>query len=446
MVPHALELPDGRIEVVSGLVSQPGPGNVTYNSSMVEFYDWRKKYKDAWSFVDIRILPHSPFNEPTGNDQARDAMDHYPRMFLLPDGRQFITGDGSAGGDPASHRTYLMTVGASPATGGPPPITFTTGIDRPSLRRIYGSALIDPNSATGDILMFGGQLGSERSTIGPFLPPANRALAVSRNMERYRPPDKDHPGGRWEVTPDFLGNRPDDQRTMHVALALPTKQILIIGGGNFAFHRPIFSPLLCTPDAAAPGGYRTQVMNPGSQPRLYHTSALLLPDARVLLAGGNAARASLNVENGKVDLMMQRNSLNNSFTAWERGTYQIPDEIHRLEIFYPPYLFENGELIKERPVIAWAPETISYGKPFPVKVTGPTQGSTLVLIKLGSVTHGWDSGQKLVDVNFTAAADGMLNATAPAQPVLAPPGYYMLFYVNQKGQPSVSKMVKLLVP
>ena len=440
--PTLLELPDGRIEVVSGLVSQPGPGNVTFNSSKVEFYDWRKGYQDAWTCVDIRELPHSPFNEPTGAAQTRDAMDHYPRMFLLPDGRQFITGDGSAGGDANSRKTYLMTVSAFPAAGGPPPITFTTGIDRPSPRRIYGSALIDPNSPVGDILMFGGQLGSERSTIGPFLPPTNRPLAVSRNMERYRPPDGANPGGRWEVTLDFLGSRFDDQRTMHIALTLPTKQILIIGGGNFAFYRPIFSPLLCTPDASKPGGYRTEVMNPGTQPRLYHTTALLLPDARVLLAGGNAARASLNVETGDVDLMMQRNPLNNSFTAWEKGTYQIPDEIHRLEIFSPPYLFIDGP----RPSIEEAPETIGYGKEFTATVKGATEQASVVLVKLGSVTHGWDAGQKLVDLKFAQAADGTLTATAPGAPVLAPPGYYMLFYVNQQGQPSVAKMVKLALP
>lgn len=66
-----------------------------------------------------------------------------------------------------------------------------------------------------------------------------------------------------------------------------------------------------------------------------------------------------------------------------------------------------------------------------------TAGASLVMVKLGSVTHGWDNGQRLTDLKFSQDLDkGEVTFTAPTNRHTNPPGYYMLFYVNAKGKPS----------
>ncbi len=83
-----------------------------------------------------------------------------------------------------------------------------------------------------------------------------------------------------------------------------------------------------------------------------------------------------------------------------------------------------------------------------IEVQNATRDAKVVMIKLGSVTHGWDCGQRLADLDFKQvpeqdAAKASVTFTAPTNRHLYPPGYYMLFYVNNQGQPSIAKMVRL---
>jgi Domain of unknown function (DUF1929) len=434
--PTLVALANGQIAVFSGLGYELNSGN----SSWVEFYDYTQPPQRAWTAIDIRTLPNSPFNTPfTGGGAALDAMDHYPRMFSLADGRLFISGDGSGGGEPRSRNTYFMTINPSNDAQRAPQVSFASGPERTVSRRIYGTALVDPNSLDGDILLMGGMLGTERTSIGPNFPPLNKD-AVTANLERFTVPSASNTNGRWEVTPQFLGDRPEDVRIMHVATILPNKQVLIMGGGNYAFHCPIFTSLLCTYDLLAPGKYRVARMNPGTQPRLYHSVSLLLPDGRVFAAGGNAARAARNFVDGSIDLYINRNPTNDTFSPAEEGTYAISAEIYQIEIFYPPYLFAPGP----RPEITSFPKEITYGQPARLNVKNMTPTASLVLIKLGSVTHGFDSGQRLIDLTFSQDLDnGTLTFRVPTNRNTSPPAYYMLFYVNNIGKPSIAPILRI---
>lgn len=66
-----------------------------------------------------------------------------------------------------------------------------------------------------------------------------------------------------------------------------------------------------------------------------------------------------------------------------------------------------------------------------------------MLIRPGAPTHSFDMEQTLVGLRFTVSKKGLLNATAPADGKLAPPGYYLLFIVNHAGVPSVGQFVLL---
>ena len=117
--------------------------------------------------------------------------------------------------------------------------------------------------------------------------------------------------------------------------------------------------------------------------------------------------------------------------------YPVTNE-RTAQIYSPPYLFKGL-----RPTILSAPSTLQYGcGQFQVGTTNPSAISKVSLVRLGSETHNFDQNQRFVPLNFSTGANA-LNVRAPANPRLAPPGYYMLFILNSAGVPSVSTMVRL---
>jgi hypothetical protein len=134
--------------------------------------------------------------------------------------------------------------------------------------------------------------------------------------------------------------------------------------------------------------------------RGYHSTALLLPDGRVLSAGGEQTGASA-------------------------------------EIYSPPYLFKGA-----RPTITSGPSSVKYGQVFLVSTPDAANISQVTWIRLSSVTHSFNQNQRLNHLQF-AQASGGLNITAPANANLAPPGHYMLFLVNSNGVPSVASIIQI---
>src|SRR5262249_48755261 len=143
--------------------------------------------------------------------------------------------------------------------------------------------------------------------------------------------------------------------------------------------------------------------------RLYHSVALLLPDATVWVAGGNP----------------------------QRGTYNST-----IEIYKPAYLFNSSGGLATRPAITSVPKSISLGNQFTVQTPDAANISSVVLIRPGSPTHAFDQEQRMVGLAFTAGS-GALTVTGPPNGNIAPPGYYMLFILNSSGVPSVAKFVQL---
>jgi len=147
------------------------------------------------------------------------------------------------------------------------------------------------------------------------------------------------------------------------------------------------------------------------QMRLYHSSALLLPDATVLTLGGGANGPQLNLN---------------------------------AEVYYPPYLFNADGTPAARPIISTAPmttapaQTIAIGTPDPATITRVT------LVKTGSVTHSFDMDQRFLELPFSVSGNE-LHASLPGNPFLTPPGYYMLFVLDDQGVPSEAAMLRINV-
>jgi hypothetical protein len=88
------------------------------------------------------------------------------------------------------------------------------------------------------------------------------------------------------------------------------------------------------------------------------------------------------------------------------------------------------------------PASIGYGQQFTVQSADAAGISKVTLIRLPSVTHGFDQNQRLNVLQFTRGT-GAVDITAPANANLAPPGHYLLFIVNGNGVPSVGSVVQL---
>jgi hypothetical protein len=148
--------------------------------------------------------------------------------------------------------------------------------------------------------------------------------------------------------------------------------------------------------------------------RQYHSTALLLPDGRVLSSGG--------------------------------GICGTCDQVHYLaknaEIFSPPYLFQADGTLAPRPAIDAAPASTSYGAAMEIATGNPASISKVALIRLGAVTHSVNMEQRYIPLSFTAGVTS-ITATAPANANVAPPGPYMLFIIDANGVPSVASMVSV---
>ncbi len=194
-----------------------------------------------------------------------------------------------------------------------------------------------------------------------------------------------------------------DRRVNSSAVLLPDGKLLAMSGNSTSrFDQPVLHVELYDPDTGA-----WQMVAPMSVPRGYHSTAILLPDGRVLSSGTTP------------------------FGFWEL----------RMEVYWPYYLFRGA-----RPVIQQAPKSIVYGQSFEVEYQCPEgEIRTAVLMRPGAMTHAFDMEQRHIELTIQAFAPGRLTAIAPRDEYVAPPGYYMLFLLNDNGVPSEAKFVHLPV-
>ncbi|CAF3747225.1 unnamed protein product [Rotaria sordida] len=70
--------------------------------------------------------------------------------------------------------------------------------------------------------------------------------------------------------------------------------------------------------------------------------------------------------------------------------------------------------------------------------------STNPWIFAGSATHGWDSGQRLINLSFTrmSSTSALLLTTLDARIALIAPAFYMMFYVDCMGKPSAAQIIR----
>jgi hypothetical protein len=325
------------------------------------------------------------------NDAQMDNL--YPFVHLLPNNQLFIF----ANRDSVLYDWNTNTVTKDFPTIPGEPRNYPSG----------GSSVMLPLSAGADfgnaeILVCGG------AAYGAFMNPAGQP--ASQSCGRLAPLSA-APGWAMEMMPS--------RRTMGDMILLPTRDVLIINGaaagaqgwGNAA--NPVKNPNLYKPYAAA--GARFQVLAGTAIPRVYHSTANLLPDGRILVAGSNTHQ------------------------FYTLAGY-LPTEL-RIEAFSPPYLGAN------KPNFAAVPGALKYGAGFTATIKAA--GAKYYELNLASapfVTHSFAQGQRLLQLEVGAPVAGAGGVTvaskAPPSAAVAPAGYYMLFPVAD-GQVGYAAWVKL---
>ncbi len=316
----------------------------------------------------------------------------------MPSGRGLVFG-------PYTTDSWFFNVSPNPS-----PTLSTTNINSNAFdtARVWGSAVLVPN---------GSDISREVMQIGGSDKPAGNTIAVDTSVTF----DETQPGPdpRWDPPVPAL----NEPRSHHNTVLLPDGSMVTVGGGWGS---------MATGENGAPGQYaampaQRQVelwdpatgdwrLGPAQQEyRTYHSTAVLLPDGRVVSAGDD-------------------------YNGATPGDFQHDTA----ELYAPPYLFD-GDAPAPRPTITAAPTTMTWDNAYEIGVE-PAAGRAVtraVLVAPSATTHAVDMNQRYVPLRVQGRTGSSLIVTAPPNENVAPTGRYMLFVLDETGTPAVARWVQV---
>lgn len=187
------------------------------------------------------------------------------------------------------------------------------------------------------------------------------------------------------------------------ALVLPDGRVLVAGGSetNNENVGVAFAPEIWDPATDS-----WTVLAANATPRLYHSTSLLMPDGRIFTGGGGAPGPQDNLD---------------------------------AEIFSPPYLFAPDGSRAEQPALGGIPDRLDHGDNFSFQADRPL--GRVTMIRMQNSTHSLNS-QIFQELSFTQIG-GNVTTSAPGSANVTPPGLYMLFGLSEDGVPSEAAMIWL---
>jgi hypothetical protein len=344
--PTATTLPDGRVIALSG--------ESTCDGCFVTQPEIYNPVTNSWS----------------SQNNSKLSFPYYPHAFVLPDGRVLVSSTTEA---PIISRVLDLNtqkwtaVGSSALDGG------TAAMYRPG-KILKAGTSVDPDTAV------------RKSFANTYVLDMTLSSPAWRQVASMAFP-----------------------RTFATMVLLPDGNVFVEGGGMTTAATDLSGAVLQA-EIWSPAAETWTTVASMATPRLYHSTALLMPDGRVLVAGGGRFNSASE-----------------------------PTDQPSAEYYLPPYLFRGA-----RPTITAAPSTVQINQTFFVQTPDATRIGSVVFMRIGSVTHNFNMSQNYVSLTFQVVTGG-INVQAPTNFNLAPPGYYMLFIVTIDGVPSVAPIVNLPV-
>ncbi|MED6214412.1 hypothetical protein PIB30_102833 [Stylosanthes scabra] len=372
-------LPDGR-QIIIG-------GRRQFN---YEFYP----KKDATAKNTYTL----PFLLQTNDPGAENNL--YPFVFLNVDGNLFIFANNRAILFNYNKNTIVRTYPTIP--GGDPRSYPSTG----SAVLLPLSNLQKPNVEAEVLVCGGAPKGSyQKAQGGKFIPALNTCGRIKIT----------DPNPKWEMETMPGG------RAMNDMVILPNGNVLLINGvsqgtaGWESGRDPVLNPFLYK--TYSPAGSRFELQNPSEIPRVYHSTAILVRDGKVLIAGSNP------------------------HIGYSFNNVVFPTEL-RLEAFSPSYLEPRFGNVRPKIIFpALQSQTkIKYGQKltlrFGVAAALVRSSLTVTMIAPPFTTHSFSMNQRMLVLEPNGVRDlgksiYEVDVTTPGSAVIAPAGYYLMFVVHQ---------------
>ncbi|KAF1814156.1 galactose oxidase [Eremomyces bilateralis CBS 781.70] len=222
----------------------------------------------------------------------------------------------------------------------------------------------------------------------------------------------------YVVTIDNVGTQAQTERVADMnskrifanAVGLPNGQVFVVGGQDYGSVFNDDSSIMY-PELYTPSSQTWTVMAPMAVPRNYHSVAILMPDASVMVGGGGLCDGcSMNHYDG--------------------------------QLFNPPYLFTSSGAKATRPVIdSISADNVALGGSLTVTMNSAV--TTFSIVRLGSATHTVNTDQRRIPLTPSSDGGNTYSITIPSDSGVALPGYWMLFAMDAAGVPSISKTIKI---
>ncbi len=382
--PTVSVLHDGRAAVMSGSQHTGPTGTNNPVNASIEVFDVNKPAGHRLSGEEPTPSPFSP-HFPAGHQE----IDLYPWNYVLPDGRLLVH---------CRNSTRFW----HPGTPGHWDGTILKAQRNES--RTYpgqGTSVLLPLLAEeghrARVLVMGGG-GVDREV---FYQGGHDDEPAVNTVELL---DLGDPNPAWRYVAPM-----HHARVMCAGMLLPDGNVLVLGGSSTGKSDVAADPVLSS-EVYDPVADTWTELAPINCPHLYHSTALLIPDGRVMRGGKDG--------------------------QFQHDPYRYFE--HRLEFFSPPYVFAAS-----RPQITSAPGQGGYGQDVAIGCPAPGDIARVALIRAGSVTHGFHMDQRYVGVELRGTSATEVTVKLPPNGNVAPPGAYVLFLVDGAGVPSVGKIIKL---
>lgn len=365
--PTCVTLPDGNALICSGAWARTDPAGLTSINHEAEIFDWRSSSLGV------------PFPFDPGFIETM-----YPFMQILPSedglGNVFVFSKNRARLYSLSDKAWIDA-------------EFHAISDKNRNYHHQGSAIMLPFDSDAEILQIM-VIGGEGTT--------HDEATKTAEIFTYRISDPSDSSFR---SPD--GGNMNNKRFMGDSVHLFDGKILVVNGAKTGAADHSGEPVLQA-EIFDPEDETWTTSEDLNKDRMYHSTAILLPSGKVLIAG--------NTQNWNEDNQIEEKSL---------------------ELFVPDYVDAS------RPVILKVPEKAAYNQKFQVEVEDSSVIEKVALIRCASVTHTNNMDQRYIRVPFTVTGPETITVSAPGNGAIAPPGHYMVVIIDDNTIPSEAKIMAI---